>query len=66
MARKREKAKNIVLKLRHFELLQGQGKSEQEAVRHVLHVDEEADCFHASHSFGVHKLMGFNPRPDRG
>jgi putative transposase len=34
MAGKREKPEDIVLKLRHVEVRQGQGKSVQEAVRH--------------------------------
>jgi putative transposase len=35
MAGKREKPENIVLKLRQVEVLQGQGKSVQEAVRQI-------------------------------
>ena len=35
MAGKREKPEDIVLKLRQVEVLQGQGKSVQEAVRQV-------------------------------
>ena len=35
MAGKREKAENIVLKLRQVEVLQGQGKSVQEAARPI-------------------------------
>ncbi len=35
MAGKREKPKDIVLKLRQVEVLQGQGKSVQEAVRQI-------------------------------
>lgn len=35
MAGKREKPEDIVLKLRQVELLQGQGKSVQEAVRQI-------------------------------
>ncbi len=35
MAAKREKPEDIVLKLRQVEVLQGQGKSVQEAVRQI-------------------------------
>jgi len=35
MAGKREKAEDIVLKLRQVEVLQGQGKSVSEAVRQI-------------------------------
>jgi putative transposase len=35
MAGKREKPEDIVLKLRQVEVLQGQGKSVQEAVRQI-------------------------------
>ena len=35
MAGKREKPEDIVLKLRQVEVLQGQGSSVQEAVRHI-------------------------------
>jgi len=35
MAVKREKAEDIVMKLRQVEVLQGQGKSVSDAVRHI-------------------------------
>jgi len=35
MARKREKSRDIVMKLRHIEVLQGQGRSTADVVRRI-------------------------------